>query len=60
MIFRLDIRKCFFTQQVIEHWDSPPREVMMAPRLPELKKHLDNTFRQMMMRFLGYLCRARN
>lgn len=59
MIFRLDIRKYFFTQQVTEHWDRPPREVVMAPRLPELKKHLDNDCRQI-MRFMGYLCRAKN
>lgn len=44
---------------MIKNWDRPPREVVMTPRLPELIKHLDNTFRQM-MRFLGCLCRARN
>lgn len=26
MIFRLDIRKCFLTQQVTGNWDSPPTQ----------------------------------
>ncbi|KFZ63246.1 hypothetical protein N321_12899, partial [Antrostomus carolinensis] len=39
--FRLDIRKRFFTQRVVEHWNRLPGEVVMAPSLTILKKHLD-------------------
>ena len=45
--FRLDIRKRFFTKRVAGHWNRLPRAVVMAPSLPEFKKHLDNTLRYM-------------
>ncbi|KAJ7398975.1 hypothetical protein BTVI_119701 [Pitangus sulphuratus] len=44
--FRLDIRKRFFTQRVVEHWNRLPREVITAPNLSEFRKHLDNAFRR--------------
>jgi len=45
--FRLDIRKRFFTETVICHWNRLPREVVMAPSLSEFKKHLDNALSHM-------------
>ena len=43
----MEIRKTFFTQRVVGHWNRLPREVETAPSLTELKKCLDNTLRHM-------------
>lgn len=38
---RLGIRKRIFTQRVARYWNRLPRNVVTAPGLTELEKHLD-------------------
>jgi len=39
--FRLDIRKKFFTQRVLMHWNRLPKEAVDAPSLQAFKARLD-------------------
>ncbi|KFW12607.1 hypothetical protein N326_00982, partial [Eurypyga helias] len=45
--FRLDIRKKFFLERVVRHWNRLPREAMDAPSLAVSKARPDEALRNL-------------
>jgi len=58
--FRLDIRKNFYTERVVKHWNRQPREVAESPALEVFEKRVDTALQDMVLQAWWYWVYSRS